>query len=90
MKMKNHLIAQAMASAAIAVTAAPGRNPRMGDGDGDGDGDQAQEGTVPNHALQTPATWPALPASQSFNDLRRERAKMKPRALPALRFFRKR
>lgn len=62
--MKNHLIAQAMAPAARAVTAAPGRSPRMGDGDDDEDGDQVREGTVPSHALQISAMWPALPAAE--------------------------
>lgn len=62
MKMKNELIVQATAPAARAVTAAPGRKPRMRDGDRNGD--QAQERTIPGHTMQTPAMWPALPAAE--------------------------
>lgn len=88
-KMKNHLVAQTVAPAAGEVIAAPGRNPRMQMGmrweqaPGPG-GNCSWSRTADTIHVASSA------CSRSFNDLRRERAETKPRALPARSFSRKR
>lgn len=88
-KMKNQLVAQTVAPAAGEVIAAPGRNPRMQMGmrweqaPGPG-GNCSWSRTADTIHVASSA------CSRSFNDLRRERAKTKPRALPARSFSRKR
>lgn len=64
-KMKNELIAQTVAPAAKVVTAGPRRNPKMEMGMR---WEQASgpRGKCSGHALQTPSTWPALPAAAAL------------------------
>lgn len=77
-KMKNQLIAQAVAPAAKVVTAGRGRKPRM---------DEMGTSIRPKREQLCSRTAGTIhvassACSRSFNDLRRERAEMKPRVLP--------